>query len=94
MEIVWTEKADESFAEIINSIGKRFTSKEVDKFVIQTYEVLKGIQEFPKLYPESKQLRKARKAVIHPHSTVYYQISRKEIQLLFFWDNRRNPVDK
>lgn len=94
MEIIWSQKADETFDAILNSIEEKFTTKEVDNFVLQTYEVIDGIQEFPKLYPVSKKLRKVRKAVIHPHSILYYRIGKKEIQLLFFWDNRKNPEDK
>lgn len=94
MEIVWTEKADETFDEIVSWIEKRFTQKEVDHFVITTYEVLDNIKELPKSYPASKTLKRVRKVVIHPHSSLYYRVQKKEIELLFFWDNRRNPKDK
>jgi plasmid stabilization system protein ParE len=94
MEIVWTEKADETFDEIADWIEERFTQKEVDTFVLTTYEVLDNIEEFPKSYPMSKTLKRVRKAVIHPHSSLYYRIRKREIELLFFWDNRRNPEDK
>lgn len=90
MEIHWTQKAEKTFDDILVSIGERFTTKEVDSFVLKTYEVINGIKEFPKLYPVSKKIRNVRKAVIHPHSTLYYQVVRKEIYLLFFWDNRRS----
>lgn len=94
MEIIWSEKADETYDEILDWIEERFTSKEVDDFVITTYEVLDGIEEYPKSYPVSKTLKKVRKAVIHRHSSLYYRVGKEEIELLFFWDNRKNPEDK
>ncbi|NVK65230.1 MAG: type II toxin-antitoxin system RelE/ParE family toxin [Flavobacteriales bacterium] len=94
MEIVWTEKADETFDEIVSWIEKRFTQKEVDNFVISTYEVLDNLKELPKSYPASETLKRVRKVVIHPHSSLYYRVQKKKIELLFFWDNRRNPKDK
>jgi plasmid stabilization system protein ParE len=94
MQIVWTEKADETFDQIVSYIGNNFTQKEIDNFVIQTYEVLSVIKSHPKLYPLSKvrKLKSARKAVIHPHSALYYRINNNSrITLLLFWDNRDNP---
>lgn len=94
MEITWSEKADETFDEILDWIEDRFTSREVDNFVLTSYGVLDGIKEYPNAYPVSKSLKKVRKAVIHPHSSLYYRVGKKEIELLFFWDNRKNPEDK
>lgn len=94
MEIVWSEKADESFDEILVWIEERFSSKEVDRFVIETYEVLNGIKNYPSAYPKSKKLKNVRKAVIHPHTTLFYRVQNKSIELLFFWENRRNPSDR
>jgi len=94
MKIVWTDKADETFDQINNSILEKFTQKEVDDFVLKTYEVLEVIKSHPKLYPISKirKYRSARKAVIHPHSTLYYRINSKTtVTLITFWDNRNNP---
>ncbi|WP_341903775.1 type II toxin-antitoxin system RelE/ParE family toxin [Fluviicola taffensis] len=94
MQIVWTDKADETFDQINAYILKKFTQKEVDDFVLKTYEVLKVIKSHPKLYPLSKikKYKSTRKAVIHPHSTLYYRISNKTtITLVTFWDNRKNP---
>ncbi len=95
MEIVWSDQADETFDMISAYILDKFTQKEVDDFVIQTYEVIEVIKSYSKLYPLSKmrKLKSTRKAVIHPHSTLYYRISdKKTITLISFWDNRNNPA--
>ncbi len=95
MDIVWSDQADETFDMISAYILDKFTQKEVDDFVIQTYEVIEVIKSYPKLYPLSKmrKLKSTRKAVIHPHSTLYYRISDKQtITLISFWDNRNNPA--
>ncbi len=97
MQIVWTDKADDSFDQICAYILEKFTQKEVDDFVLKSYEVLFVIQSHPKLYPVSKvkNYKSVRKAVIHPHSTLYYRITNKStITLVTFWDNRMNPRKK
>lgn len=94
MQIIWTDQADETFDQIIAYIKEKFTQKEVDNFVTELYEVLEVIKSHPKLYPVSKirNYKSVRKAVIHPHSNLYYRISSKTtITLITFWDNRSNP---
>lgn len=94
MEIVWGERAKKSYLKIRKDISKKFTQKEEAQFVLQTFQTIASIQEFPKAFPKSehKKLKSTRKAVIHPHSTLFYRLeSKKRIRLLLFWDNRRNP---
>lgn len=93
MDIVWTDEAEQTFESIIAYIRKWFTEKEVDNFVVGTYDVIAVITTHPKLFPISKirKFRSTRKAVIHPHSTLFYRITNnKQITLVAFWDNRQN----
>ena len=88
--IVWNKRAETSLDKITDYIGGSFSQKEEDTFLVQVLETL--IERFPKSYPETKKPKGARKAVIHPHSTLFYRIeSKKKIRLLLFWDNRNNP---
>lgn len=90
--IVWNKRAETSLDKITDYIGKQFSRKEEDTFVLQVLETLITVDKFPKAYPETKLLKRARKAVIHPHSTLFYRIESKEkVRLLLFWDNRNNP---
>lgn len=92
MVIVWNKRAETSLDKITDYIREYFSQKEEDIFVLQILEILATIEEFPKAYPETKLFKRARKAVIHPHSTLFYRIeSKKKVRLLLFWDNRNNP---
>lgn len=91
MEIIWSPKANETFDEILSYIERKFTSKEVDRFVLKTYEVLSTIQTHPLIYPAGEKLPNIRRAVIHPHSTLFYRIQKDRIELVYFWDNRKKP---
>lgn len=94
MEIFWTDEARSTFDRIKTNIQERFSEKEVDQFVLETLKTIKAIDAFPKSFPISK-IRKyssTRKALIHPHSTLFYRITtKKQITLVTFWDNRNNP---
>jgi plasmid stabilization system protein ParE len=89
--LVWNKRAETSLEIIILYIKKHFTQKEEDVFILQVLETLTQINEFPKAFPESRLLKGTRKAVIHPHTTLFYRIEKKNIRLFLFWDNRTNP---
>lgn len=94
MEFLWTNEAHTSFNEIKKSIRKRFTEKEVEVFILELIRTMKAVETFPKSFPVSKvkKFKSTRKALIHPHSTMYYRIKNKsQIIIITFWDNRDNP---
>ena len=92
IEVVWNKRAEDSFVTISEQIRTRFSAKEEDRFVMSVFELLNQISAFPKAFPESKRFKTIRKAVIHPHTTLFYRIeSKKRIRLLIFWDNRNDP---
>lgn len=94
MGINWTPEAIDSFNRIASNIKRTFTEKEEDNFVFEVQKTIAVIAKFPKSFPKTnlKELKGTRKALIHPHSTLFYKIvNRNKIDLLFFWDNRDNP---
>lgn len=93
MKAIWSEEASFTFAGIINNISNKFTEREANVFLEQTFSTIDTIELYPKLYPtiNVRGLKNVRKAVIHPHSTLFYEIGKNHIELLFFWDNRDNP---
>ena len=96
MEIFWTPEAKASFDEITTFIERKFSIKEVDQFVFETLRVIDSLENYPELFPESKlrALKSVRKALIHPHRSVFYIYRKNTIVLLLFWDNRRDPKKK
>ncbi|MFT5778064.1 MAG: plasmid stabilization system protein ParE [Crocinitomicaceae bacterium] len=94
MKTLWSKEADETLDEIYDSIERRFTAKEVDSFALMVHETIRVIENHPKSFPafSSKRMKTVRKAVIHPHSTLFYRIdSKTQITLITFWDNRQDP---
>lgn len=92
MQIIWSARSKKTLGIIRLHIRTHFTSKEELEFINQVIQTIQSINAFPKGFPECKKPKQARKAVIHPHSTLFYRIkSKKRIELLLFWDNRNNP---
>lgn len=92
MQIIWSARSKKTLESIRLHIRTRFTVKEEMEFLNQVIQTIRSIDNFPKGFPECDKPKSARKAIIHPHSTLFYRIkNKKRIELLLFWDNRNNP---
>ncbi len=90
MEIKWTEKAQSDFDSILDFLLSDFSIKEVEKFINLTEDTLFLISKTPLMFPKAKN-NNVRKCVLVKQVNLYYRVHKNQIELLTFWDNRRNP---
>lgn len=88
--VFWSPKAKISYYNILEYIQTNWTYIELEAFVSRTKEVLKIISQSPALYPYSKQSDTYRCVLSH-QTTLFYRRRNNQIELLVFWDTRRNP---
>lgn len=91
MQIIWAPEAEETFDSIITFITENWGSSASRNFVKKTGKRLKSISSMPLIFQETE-LPNVRKAVIVPQCSVFYEIHENYIGLLFFWDNRQDPL--
>lgn len=92
-QIIWLPKAEERFDEIISYLQKNWTEKEIINFIKRTQIVLNLISRFPRLYRRSKK-KTIYEALITKHNLLLYRITRRNIELITFFDTRQNPKSK
>ncbi|MEI6488905.1 MAG: type II toxin-antitoxin system RelE/ParE family toxin [Bacteroidota bacterium] len=90
MEIKWTVKAKQDYDSILDYILSDFSIKEVEKFVNLTEDTLFLISKNPLMFPKTK-TKNVRKCVLVQQVNIYYRVNKNQIEVLTFWDNRRNP---
>ncbi len=92
IEIKWSPEAETSFFAVVDYLENEWTEKEVQKFVQKAHRIIGQIQQNPEMY-KSKGIEKIRKVVLNRQNSLFYFFDEKEsvIQLLTFWDNRKNP---
>ncbi len=90
MEIKWTVKAKQDYDSILDYIFSDFSIKEVEKFVNLTEDTLFLISKNPLMFPKAK-TKNVRKCVLVKQVNIYYRVNKNQIEVLTFWDNRRNP---
>lgn len=88
--IIWSPIAKTSYIEILDFLDENWTMKEIKSFITRTERLLKLISNNPNLFQYSKDSDTFR-CVIVPHVSLFYTLRNQNIELLTFWDNRKDP---
>jgi plasmid stabilization system protein ParE len=91
LEIILTPKAKDTFLATIVFIQLKWGDKSAEKFVEKTYGVLDTIAQHPYLFKAYLE-KDVRKGLITKHTSVIYKVVHNRIEVLFFWDNRQEPI--
>jgi plasmid stabilization system protein ParE len=91
LEVRWAKEAEFTFDSIVSLIKNNWGEQSSDRFILKTKKVLNSISQHPFMFPESG-IDNIRKAVITRQSSVFYEVYSDKILLVFFWDNRQDPL--
>lgn len=89
--VKWSPASKDEFADLLNYVEVHFGLDAALKLLDKTERVIDNISEQPELFPASEKSPAIRKAVITKQTSLFYRIRPTGIQLLHFWDNRKNP---
>ena len=92
LDVIFSEGADETFEFIGQQILARWGEKEVNEFRKRVYSVVDTISNFPLIFQLVGNTEDIRKAFIHKNCSMFYRVSDTYIKVLFFWDNRQDPI--
>jgi plasmid stabilization system protein ParE len=94
-KIVWTLKALQTYAGIMEYLEKKWTTKEVKNFALTIEKKLLVLTNQPNIgSPKNKKQHNIRHTVLHKRVILIYRINtrKKEIELLRFWNTYQNPA--
>jgi plasmid stabilization system protein ParE len=90
-KIIWSPTAKITFNQILEYLETAWTDREIRNFIERTEQVLNSISSNPSLYSSSSKKR-IHRCVIVKQVSLFYQEGNNDIELLIFWDNRKDPV--
>ncbi|PKP15249.1 MAG: hypothetical protein CVU07_10740 [Bacteroidetes bacterium HGW-Bacteroidetes-23] len=93
MEIIWSKNAQITFGSIVSYLEHNFGVLHTKKFIAKTDSRIKSIAIFPEIYKAVSLKHSVRKAVVTKQCSFYYEINRNTIVILYFWDNRQEPIE-
>ncbi len=91
--VFWTTEAEDTFENVIQYLQENWTENEIEHFVNLTNRIVSLISENPKMFRKTN-VKNVHEALVTSHNLLVYKIYQERIDLLFFWDTRKNPVSK
>lgn len=92
LPIFYTDSAKQSLQLVIDYIEENFGLKTADDFLNLAERKIQLISKNPFIYKASSIDENIRIATFTEQTSLFYQILEDKIVLLFFWDNRQDPL--
>ena len=94
MEIVWTKLAKITYVEVLESLKKRWTKKELKNFKDLTNALLEKVMKEQVVHLYANEKLGVRKGVVHKNVSLFYKEDRNnnKIYLITFFNNRMEGV--
>jgi plasmid stabilization system protein ParE len=92
MKVIWSKNAEITFEAIVDNVENDFGKVVAKKFVSKTDKIILTLAIFPHVFKKSTFKENVRKATINKQCSFYYEINKTEILLLYFWNNRQEPL--
>jgi plasmid stabilization system protein ParE len=92
LEVILTHTAVETYDAIFEQITLKFGSNVSDKFQDKVFKTLKTISKSPLIFKATTENQNIRKGYINKNCSFFYEVTAKQIHILFFWDNRQEPL--
>lgn len=91
LAIVWTDEAQQTFDYTTLQIEAKWGRKSAAKFVKETNNIINSISFQPYIYKASL-VENVRQAFISRQTSMFYEVRSTYIVILYFWDNRQEPI--
>jgi plasmid stabilization system protein ParE len=92
LEIVFTPEARETLQSTITLIQIKWGNKSAEKFKADVIRIIKIISIQPYMFKASNIDYQVRQGFITKQTSVLYEIHDNHILILYFWDNRQEPI--
>jgi plasmid stabilization system protein ParE len=90
--VIFSKKANETFESIDQQVQAKWGEKESNEFRKRVYQVVDTIGKFPFIFKTVGNSENVHKAFIHKNCSMFYRVGSTYIEVLFFWDNRQDPI--
>jgi len=92
LDIVLTDNAKVTLQHLFDRVEYRFGATTADEFLDKVEKVLKQVAQNPEMFKAVSFLKNVRIAFVSRQTAFYYQINNQDLVILYFWDNRQEPL--
>lgn len=90
-KIFWTDNALNELEEVYNFLEQYWTEKEIKKLSLQIEKTIQLVSQNPYIFQASEEGFHIRRVVILKLNSMYYRINNNTVEILSFFQNRKNP---
>ena len=91
-EVILAPTAVETFDAIYNQNEFRFGKNIARQFYRRVIHILDTISNTPFIFRGTRENPNVRKGWVHKNCSVFYEVAGNQVHVLFFWDNRQDPL--
>lgn len=88
LKVFWSARSISGSLAIKKYLQREFSQREIDNFYRLLNDFEKIVLAFPKLYPYSIKNKKIRRAILSKQLSVFYTLSKIQINVIAALDNR------
>lgn len=92
LSVYYTPRSKETLASTYQFILEKFGVASANKFLLKSEKIVTLIAEHPLMFKASDIDQNVRVALINKRCSLFYRVTDIAIHLLFFWDNRQEPL--
>ena len=92
LPVVWSNYAELTFDSIVDFIESSWGTNSARKFIRRVNHMLSILAQHPYMFKFISSVDDVRIGLITPQVSVVYKIHHDHIYLLYFWDNRQQPI--
>jgi len=91
LKIRYTPRAKETYKAIYQKVKGQYGKRIADQFESRVDKVASLVAEYPLMFKAFPIDESIRIGLVSKQTSVFYRVTKTEIHILFFWDNRQEP---
>ena len=92
LSVYYTPRSKETLTSVYQFILNKFGVTAANRFLLKSKKIIKLIAEHPLMFKASDIDENVRVALVTKQCSLFYRAIDTAIHLLFFWDNRQEPL--
>lgn len=92
LKVIFHDEAAEMLVLIGEFIEKKWSERETRKFLEKVQKTISLVAQQPYMFKASPFDENVRIGFVTKQTSFFYEIRENEIIILFFWDNRQEPM--
>ena len=88
-EVIWSVRAKIEAAALLLYLKTEFGEGAVQDCMDEVERMISVLSRFPLVFPPF-QGKSIRRGIVNKHLSIFYRLEEDQVELLAFWDNRRN----